>query len=81
MGFTGAFAAADAASAAFVATLAISVATLLPVVTMSDATDFPAAATPPSTFAALFRRPTVSVMAEAETLPARSVSSTPSVNR
>jgi hypothetical protein len=56
-------------------------ATFFPADAMSDATDFPAAATPLNTPTALLRRPTVSAMAVVETLPARSVSSTPSVNR
>jgi len=63
------------------ATAAISDATFFPAVAMSDATDFPAAATPVRTPTALFRRPIVSAIAVVETLPARSVSSTPSVKR
>jgi hypothetical protein len=46
----------------------------------SFATDFPAAATPLNTVAALLRRLIVSEIALADTRPARSVSSTPSVN-
>ncbi len=49
--------------------------------TASLASDFPVAATPPSTFIALFSRPIVSAIVDALTLPARSVSSTPSANR
>ena len=53
----------------------------LAAVTISLATDFPAAATPFSTPIALLRSPTVSEMAAVESLPARIVSSTPSVKR
>src|SRR6185503_178549 len=53
----------------------------LPASTMSDATDLPAAATPLSTPTALLSSPMVSEMAVVDTRPARSVSSTPSVNR
>jgi hypothetical protein len=56
-------------------------ATFFPAVAMSDATDLPAAATPPRTFTALLRRPIVSAIAVVETFPALSVSSTPSVKR
>ena len=70
-----------AVSAAFVATAAIPEATSFPAVITSDATDFPAAATPFKTPTALLSRPMVSAIAVVETLPARNVSSTPSVKR
>ena len=74
-------AAAFAASAAFVAKAPMSDATFFPVVAISVATDFPAAATPLNTPTALFRKPIVSAIAVVDTLPALSVSSTPSVKR
>lgn len=49
--------------------------------TKSLATDFPAAATPPSTPIALLNSDIVSATVEAEILPARIVSSTPSAKR
>ena len=49
--------------------------------TTSLATDLPAAATPDSTPIALFMSPMVSAIVDADTRPARSVSSTPSANR
>ena len=59
----------------------MSEATFFPAVAMSDAIDFPAAATPLNTPTALFSSPTVSAMAVVETFPALNVSSTPSVKR
>src|SRR5436190_16288041 len=57
------------------------VVTLCAAVTMSLATERPAAIAPLRTFPARFNKPMVSAIADADTFPARSRSSTASVKR